>query len=101
MSTLFKPAPAQPDITYQPDRQKYNTRTKRRLENERLSKELPCGFPKKIESPLAWKGSDLIARYEWVTLLTEEDIEEIKQAVLYFQGNAPSQIRLPVSVNTL
>ncbi|KAK3174105.1 hypothetical protein OEA41_001349 [Lepraria neglecta] len=77
--------PSQPDIAYQPDAEKYTSHTKRRLKNEKLSKELPNGFPTNLHSPLAWKGSDFHDE-EWVTIFTAEDTKEIKQAVEHFKA---------------
>ena len=79
--------PSQPDIAYQPDAEKYTSRTKRRLKSEKLSKELPKGFPRDLQSPLAWKGSDFHSE-EWMTTFTVEDIKEIKQAVEHFKGDS-------------
>ena len=45
--------PSQHDVAYQPDAEKYKSRTKRRLGNEQLPKELSEGFPVKLHSLLA------------------------------------------------
>lgn len=88
MAVEVQQTPTQPDIAYQPDFQKYSERVKRRLETEKLSKELPEGFPKQLVSPLVWHGSDFKSEDEWTYVLSEADLEDMKQALAHFKGIA-------------
>ena len=76
----------QPDIGYAPDYQKYLARTKRRIESEQLEKDLPPGFPQILQSDLVWEGKDIAERYDWVTELTPDEIDEIEQGLQHFKG---------------
>ena len=78
----------QPDIEYAPIRQKWLDRIERRLNTEKLSTEMPKGFPKRLDSDLVWDGQKLPATYDWTYQLSSEDLEEIKQAVAYFRGKS-------------
>jgi hypothetical protein len=89
--------PAQPDIAYQFNMQKYKDRTKKRLETESLPKELPRDFPSKLESSLAWTGSDFQNTNEYIIVLTEEDLGDINRAVASFKGN-PISSSLPFHI---
>lgn len=74
------------DLDYTPIRQKWLDRTERRFRTEKLSTELPEGFPPKLDSGLVWDGQKLPEIYDWTYHLTYDDLEEIKQAVAYFHG---------------
>ncbi|KAJ5993291.1 hypothetical protein N7451_009015 [Penicillium sp. IBT 35674x] len=76
----------QPDIDNEPTRQNWLDRTKRRLRNETLSTDMATGFPKRLDSDLVWDGQTLPVLYDWAYHLSSEDLEEIKQAVVYFRG---------------
>ena len=86
------PNRTQPDIAYQPDFAKYNARTKWRLEIEKPSRDLPPGFPKKLSSPLVWRGSELTNEEDWTLILVEKDLAEINSAVAHFKGTYQSSI---------
>ncbi|CAG8956683.1 hypothetical protein HYFRA_00012227 [Hymenoscyphus fraxineus] len=76
-----------PDISYAPDFEKYQARTKRRLESENLSAvTLPEGFPRKLESEFVWEGKELEGRYEWIYELSEVQVEEVERGLEYFQS---------------
>ena len=87
MATTLEPSPTQPNIAYQPDLDSYQKRTKRRLATGDLPKELPYGFPTQLQSPLVWKGSDFCGQQDFVTVLTTEDLGEIKEALHHFKGD--------------
>jgi hypothetical protein len=78
----------QPDITYHPDREKWQARTARRLvENPSLlSTPLPEGFPRKLNSPLVWEGKDWHDEKQWVHELNLNELKEIDDAVHHFHG---------------
>ncbi|KAF7967898.1 hypothetical protein HWV62_32812 [Athelia sp. TMB] len=80
--------PQQPDIEYHPDRTKWEARTARRLAADPSLPRapLPAGFPKKLESPLVWEGSDWTDEKEWVYALTAPDLEEIASALKHFRS---------------
>lgn len=75
-----------PDISYAPDWEKYQARTKRRLESEKLDLvTLPEGFPKKLESSFVWEGEGLVETYQWVYELSKEQVEEIERGLVHFK----------------
>ncbi|KAL2813643.1 hypothetical protein BDW59DRAFT_167451 [Aspergillus cavernicola] len=76
----------QPDIQYLPDPDKYAARTQRRQDTENLAKTLPKRFPQKLSSDLAWDGKELGGVYDWNYHLSEEDIQEIENALQHFRG---------------
>jgi hypothetical protein len=77
--------PGQPDITYTPDFDKYKARTLKRLATEELEQKLPAGFPSRLESDLVWDGHDITEKYSWVYQLSENEIEEIEEALGHFK----------------
>lgn len=78
----------QPDIEYQPDRTKWEARTARRLAADPSlpNKPLPAGYPKKLESPLVWEGSDWKDEKQWIYPLSASDLSEIAHAVKHFRS---------------
>ncbi|KAL0631035.1 hypothetical protein Q9L58_010111 [Maublancomyces gigas] len=77
----------QPDISYHPDLQNYNARTKRRLQAESLAQVLPQGFPRRLESPLVWEADDFKLD-EWVVVLSDSDILEVDSAIEKFKATS-------------
>ncbi len=75
----------QPDIEYTPSEEKYQARTKKRLETEELSKKLPDGFPQQLNSTLVWEGSTLGQTFDWNYKLTPVNIAEIEAALQHFK----------------
>jgi hypothetical protein len=88
--SVISPAPAgplgQPDIGYTPNPETYRARVERRLAKENLSRTLPDGFPQQLKSELVWDGATVSAEYEWSYQLTEQDLEEVHQALEHFRG---------------
>ncbi|EXJ92071.1 hypothetical protein A1O3_00621 [Capronia epimyces CBS 606.96] len=79
--------PQQPDIGYHPDFEKYQARTKYRLQTEPLQeKSLPAGFPKQLVSDLVWEGEGLADKYDWTYVLSAEDVEELEAALTHFKS---------------
>jgi hypothetical protein len=77
----------QPDIDYAPNFQKYQARTKFRLQTEPLDlKSLPSGFPKRLESDLIWEGEGLAEKYDWTHVLTPEQVQELENALTHFKS---------------
>jgi hypothetical protein len=80
----------QPDISYHPDFEKYQTRSKQRVQTEKISKTLPDGFPEKLESSLVWEGKDLSnveeGKEEWLYKLSVEQLDEIDAALKHFKS---------------
>ena len=75
-----------PDIDYKPDFEKFQARTKLRLQNEDLKNvRLPIGFPQRLESDFVWEGDDLAEKYDWTYVLTEADVEELEDALTGFK----------------
>ena len=81
-------ARSQPDISYHPDREKWQKRTAQRLSEEPnlTSVPLPKGFPNKVDSPLVWEGKDWKNEAQCVFTLTREHLQEIDDAVKHFRG---------------
>ncbi|KAF9466244.1 hypothetical protein BDZ94DRAFT_1280914 [Collybia nuda] len=79
--------PQQPDIEYHPDEAKWRARTAQRFaENPDLAKvPLPEGFPKQVEGPIVWAGSDWVHEDQWVYNLSPADLEEIQNALNHFK----------------
>lgn len=79
---------SQPDITYHPDREKWQKRTTQRLSEDPnlISVPLPEGFPNEIDSPLVWEGKDWKNEAQWVFTLSREHLREIDDAVKHFHG---------------
>jgi hypothetical protein len=80
--------PGQPDISYHPDRAKWEARTARRLaEDPTLSDAaLPEGFPKQVDSPMVWEGKDWTDESQWVYNLSIAELKEINEAVTVFHS---------------
>jgi hypothetical protein len=78
----------QPDIEYHPNELKWKARTARRLVEDPtlLTQPLPDGFPQKLISPLVWEGKDWKDESQWVYNLSQEQLEEIDQALRHFKG---------------
>ncbi|KAL4803349.1 hypothetical protein BDV18DRAFT_162914 [Aspergillus unguis] len=76
----------QPDIQYLPDAVKYAARAKGRQEAGDLPQSLPDGFPKKLDSDLAWDGKYLAQVYDWNCHLTGDDLHEVEQALQHFKS---------------
>lgn len=77
-----------PDVTYQPDYEKWRARTARRLkEDPNLpNMPLPEGFPTQLESPLVWDATDYTDESQWVYQLSDVHLREIDDAVKYFNS---------------
>lgn len=84
------PAAVQPDISYEPDLEKYQNRTKRRLECEDTSQPLPEGFPPQLKSDLVWDAKDFppvgSGNEPWVYELSVAELEEINLALAHFKS---------------
>lgn len=78
--------PAQPDIQYHPEYEKYKERTRHRKEFETLQSTLPVGFPQKLESSLVWEGKDIEKRADWIYQLSDSQLDEIDAALKSFKG---------------
>jgi len=76
--------PEQPGIQWEPDYRKYLSRSLKRSQLAGLETSVPTGWPAKIESSLAWTGSELISEDTYVTYLAEDDIAEIRAALQSF-----------------
>lgn len=77
--------PGQPDIGYTPNIDKYHARVLHRKQTEKLSKDLPSGFPKLLESDLVWDAAEVEANYNWVYELNSEDLQDIENALSHFK----------------
>lgn len=77
----------QPTISYKPDFDQYQARTRFRLRTESLQKQsLPKGFPKELVSDLVWEGAGLGEKYDWTYVLAPEQIKELENALEHFKG---------------
>jgi hypothetical protein len=75
----------QPDISYHPDPAKYKLRTER-LKSQRPKAGLPTGFPKQLKGPIVWEGKDFTDEKQWTLCLSEDNLKEIHEALLYFKS---------------
>ncbi|CAK7237948.1 hypothetical protein SBRCBS47491_010217 [Sporothrix bragantina] len=86
-AVLSRGPPGQPDIGYSPDWDKYTARTQHRVASEKLSQELPAGFPKKLDLELVWNPKSLeTSGYNWNYVLTDDDIAELEAALAHFKS---------------
>ncbi|KAF4447183.1 taurine catabolism dioxygenase TauD [Fusarium austroafricanum] len=74
------------DIGYEYDEQKHFSRTQERLRLGGLRTDLPIGWPKVLEGPLMWKGSDFSDESLFVYHLSESENAEIRDALRDFKG---------------
>ena len=90
--------PGQPDITYHPDRAKWEARTAKRLAEDPslLETPLPAGFPKQVKSPMAWEGKDWVDESQWVYSLSQTELHEIDEAMKAFKSRHQLIIECPV-----
>lgn len=84
VETITKPI--QPDIEYHPHYAKYQARSRRRKETEKLQTNLPAGFPQQLVSPLVWEGKDIEKRSDWLYHLSDAQLDEIDSALNHFKG---------------
>jgi hypothetical protein len=73
------------DIDYEANEAKYRARSARRLAAGGLETEVPAGWPKTLNHPLVWSGSDFPDENEYVVVLTEEEKKEVSDALKYFK----------------
>ncbi|KAJ5126733.1 hypothetical protein N7448_007512 [Penicillium atrosanguineum] len=78
--------PAQPDIQYHPEFERYKERTRRRKETETLQDTVPVGFPQKLTSPLVWEGKEIEKRDDWVYQLSDAQLDEIDKGLQIFKA---------------
>jgi hypothetical protein len=74
------------DIDYDTNEAKYHARSERRLAAGGLETEVPVGWPKTLNGPLVWKGSDFLDENEYIVRLTENEKAEVLEALNYFKG---------------
>jgi hypothetical protein len=84
-----QPPPGQPDISYHPDWNKYQTRVARRTQTDNLTKTLPEGFPKELKGDLVWEGESLAQKYDWTYVFSTDQLAEIDNAVTHFKCKFP------------
>ncbi|RPA98688.1 Clavaminate synthase-like protein [Choiromyces venosus 120613-1] len=77
-------SPSDSTIDWIPSYRSYLYRSQRRLKQGGLTKALPEGFPARVESPLAWTGSEL-KKEEYIIELSEEEILEIEGGLRDFK----------------
>lgn len=81
----IKPPELYADIQYDVNDAKYLARVKRSLESENLAQDVPPGWPKVVDGPLAWTTRDFVED-EYIYCLTDEEKIEIAKALAYFKG---------------
>ncbi|KAM0333519.1 hypothetical protein ACHAQA_002182 [Verticillium albo-atrum] len=84
-TTTTTTAATQPDISYHPDRAKYQARATRRAKLD-LPKTLPDGFPTQLQGPLVWEGEGLADRYQWTYVLSPAQLQEVDEALRHFKA---------------
>jgi hypothetical protein len=88
---LSQPSPGQlrnahTDIGYEPDLAKYVALSSVRLRAEGLEVDVPTGWPKRLEGPLAWTSADFEDDSQYTCYLTADNKSEIWRALEYFKG---------------
>lgn len=79
------PPPGQPDIEYAPNYAKFKARGERRMKTETLPTSIPEGFPHQLQGDMVWEGEKLAESYDWTYVLSEEQLDEINDAVSHFK----------------
>ncbi|PWW73184.1 Clavaminate synthase-like protein [Tuber magnatum] len=87
-------SPSGTPLGWIPNYPSYIRRAQWRLQNCSLAKALPTGFPARVDSPLAWTGSEL-EKEEYTIPLSGEDILEIERGLRDFKES-----KLPISLIT-
>jgi len=95
--------PNGPEIGYNPDFSKYQERKLARIRAGNLDKEVPTGWPKHLDSPLAWTGGDFEAEEQYVHYLSREEKSDIDKALenfneLELNGHEVNRSTFPLSV---
>ncbi|KAI9689321.1 MAG: hypothetical protein M1822_009971 [Bathelium mastoideum] len=79
--------PAQPDIAYAPDPEKYKARTQRRVASGELEhKYLPVGFPAQLKGDFVWDGPSVVNTFDWVYVLNDSEVAETETALKHFKS---------------
>jgi len=59
----------------------------RELTRNKANLDVPHGFPKELNSPLAWTGAEIETKEsQWKLDLTEEEIVAVEAALAAFEG---------------
>jgi hypothetical protein len=82
----FQQAQKSPDIGWQPNLSKYLARSAARIKAGGLQTDVPDGWPKHLDSPLAWKGVDFENEEQYILQLSSDEILEIESALKHFKG---------------
>lgn len=85
-TTTVQAVSKQPDIQYAPDFEKYQARTKLRLQSQDLPTTLPDGFPSQLTGGLVWEGKTLKDKYNWTYELNSTEVQEIEEGLAHFKG---------------
>ena len=80
---------------YEFDETKYFALMDKRLRAGGLETDVPTGWPKTVHGPLVWKGADFDNESEYVLRLTDDDKNEIQQALGYFKGGCLAALPPP------
>jgi hypothetical protein len=95
LDTVINCYVSRPKIEWNPSYSTYQSRVEMlsKLQFSRLQS-VPPGFPKLVEAPWVWDGSDYRNEQDYVFQLEEKDIEEIETAVKHFKSRS-SDLVLP------
>lgn len=75
----------QPDISYHPDRKKFQQRTERIKARQQGPPSLPVDFPTQLDGPLVWEGKQWTNEDDWTFSLNGDQLTEIHEALLHFK----------------
>ena len=70
------------NIGWVPDEENFKQRTTKRVKEETLTDEVPRGWPRKLEGPLAWQENEFKDQSRYIFDLHAPDIAEIESALL-------------------
>jgi hypothetical protein len=91
---IIKPVPLRsivdierPDIEWYPKYETYIARSERLAKTaDKRPTTLPEKFPAVIDSPRVWTGADFAGMNKYLVHLSDEDVDEIKEALSQFHG---------------
>lgn len=77
-----------PNIDWVPSFENYMARVDRLSKSHARTTTLPPGFPERIEAPRTWTGHEISEEKSYIYVLSEDEVNEIEEALGYFKGLA-------------
>ena len=90
-----------PDIDWIPSFETYQRRVETLARRQPYREnDVPVGFPRRVDGERSWTGSGLHCEEDYVTNLSETDIDEVLQALLHFKCRYP-RVKLDLPLTAL